>query len=48
MCLREDIGETTDLSEKQPERVAAMRGELVKWLRESDARFPVGVELKGL
>lgn len=36
--LEKDIGETTDISEKEPNRVAEMRGKLEKWRREVGAQ----------
>lgn len=36
--LEKDIGETTDVSEKEPNRVAEMRGKLEKWRREMAAK----------
>jgi len=36
--LEKDIGETTDVSEKEPNRVAEMRGKLEKWRREVGAK----------
>ena len=37
--LKEDIGELTDLSLKQPDRVTAMRSKLHAWYKEVDAKF---------
>ena len=37
--LGEDIGETNDLADAQPERVARMRALLHDWYREVDAKF---------
>lgn len=36
--LEKDIGETTDVSDKEPGRVAEMRGKLEKWRREVGAQ----------
>lgn len=36
--LEKDIGETTDVSAKEPNRVAEMRGKLEKWRREVGAK----------
>ncbi|HQR08079.1 MAG TPA: sulfatase-like hydrolase/transferase [Gemmatales bacterium] len=36
--LEKDIGETTDVSEKEPNRVADLRGKLEKWRREVHAQ----------
>ena len=36
--LEKDIGETTDISAKEPNRVAEMRGKLEKWRREVHAQ----------
>lgn len=38
--LRRDIGESTDLSTREPERAAALRAMLVRWREEVDARMP--------
>ena len=38
--LRDDIGETHDLSREDPARVRAMLSNLKSWLRAVDARFP--------
>jgi len=38
--IAEDIGEHNDLLAKHPERVAAMRATLTKWLEENGAKFP--------
>lgn len=37
--LADDIGETMDLAETQPERVKRMRSELHSWYRSVDAKF---------
>jgi uncharacterized protein (DUF2237 family) len=38
--LPTDIGEQNDLASEQPERVAAMRKELLAYLKSVDAKFP--------
>ena len=37
--LKEDIGEKTDLAEKDPERIKSMRRDLHAWYRKVDAKF---------
>ena len=37
--LEEDIGETTDLADREPERVKSMRHDLHVWYRKVDAKF---------
>ena len=37
--LAEDLGERTDLAQREPERVADLRARLHAWYREVDARF---------
>jgi arylsulfatase A-like enzyme len=37
--LKDDVGERTDLSAKQPQRVETMRAALHKWYRQVDAKF---------
>ena len=39
--LTDDIGETTNLADKHPDRVRAMRARLRKWLKECDAWMPI-------
>jgi len=39
--LREDIGETTDLSEREPDRTRQMHRKLVSWREEVNAKLPV-------
>ncbi len=38
--LREDIGETTDLSEQMPERTAMMQERLAEWRESIEAKIP--------
>ncbi|HON93249.1 MAG TPA: sulfatase-like hydrolase/transferase [Sedimentisphaerales bacterium] len=38
--LRDDVGETQDLSAKQPEVAASLRSELVRWREASGAAMP--------
>ncbi len=38
--LADDLGEQTDVSQVQPERVQALHTKLFEWLKEVDARFP--------
>jgi arylsulfatase A-like enzyme len=38
--LSKDLGEQTNLAEKEPERVAQLRAELVAWQKEVGAKFP--------
>ena len=38
--LGKDIGETTDLAEKMPEKAAELRGMLHEWRKSVDARMP--------
>jgi len=38
--LKDDLGETTDLSDKMPEKVRELDVCLVKWLKDSDAKLP--------
>ena len=38
--LAEDPGEQRDLASEQPQRVATMKAELQKWLKETHATFP--------
>ena len=38
--LKDDLAETTDIADEQPERAAAMRRALEQWLRETGAVIP--------
>jgi uncharacterized sulfatase len=38
--LRNDLSETTNLADSQPERVAAMKEKLQAWRKEVDAQMP--------
>jgi len=38
--LEKDLGETTDLAEKQPEKAARMKDDLLAWLSQNNAAFP--------
>jgi hypothetical protein len=37
--VRDDVGETKDLAEREPARVQAMRERLHAWYRETGAKF---------
>jgi predicted nuclease with TOPRIM domain len=37
--LKEDIGETNDLAEKMPDKVASLRARLHEWYEEVGAEF---------
>jgi len=39
--LSKDIGEQTDLAEKEPQRVAELRAELAAWQKQVGAKFPI-------
>ena len=38
--LAEDIHEDNDLSDEEPDRTAQMRDDLLRWLKEKDAKYP--------
>lgn len=38
--LAQDIGEQTNLAEKEPQRVAGLRAELAAWQKQVGAKFP--------
>lgn len=38
--LAQDLGEQTNLAEKEPQRVAALRAELAAWQKQVGAKFP--------
>jgi arylsulfatase A-like enzyme len=38
--LSTDLSETTNLAEKEPQRMAQLRSELAAWQKEVDAKFP--------
>lgn len=38
--LKEDIGETTVLNDKYPAKVEELKGELMAWLKETNAKMP--------
>jgi hypothetical protein len=37
--LKDDIGEQTDVKDKHPDKVNAMRAKLHAWYKETDAKF---------
>jgi arylsulfatase A-like enzyme len=39
--LARDIGEKTDLADKEPQRVASLRKELAAWQKDVSAKFPI-------
>jgi arylsulfatase A-like enzyme len=39
--LSKDIGEQTDLGEKEPQRVTQLRAELASWQKQVGAKFPI-------
>ena len=39
--LARDIGEKTDLADKEPQRVAKLRAELTAWQKDVGAKFPI-------
>ena len=39
--LARDIGEKTDLADKEPQRVAKLRAELAAWQKDVGAKFPI-------
>jgi arylsulfatase A-like enzyme len=39
--LKDDLSETTELSEKKPDKVNELNDDLEKWLRETNARLPI-------